>query len=224
VATGQDDDGLDWQLGFRGFVQYAVVQQYPNRGDKGTEADNSEFNFDAPGRSNPAFSNITYVGTNPPTPGAGSTNVGYQLRRGSAGMLINSVIVGFRGPGFEMTDPQTYANCPGTAPPVLCTPVVSAVETDNTPLNRGIVMVASPNPVRATTNILFGMPADRSHVRARIFNAQGRLVNTLYDGPLSRGSHTLTWAPSRNLPGGAYFFRVESEGGLSTNGKVVLVR
>ena len=59
---------------------------------------------------------------------------------------------------------------------------------------------------------------------ARIFNAQGRLVSTLYDGPLSRGSHTLTWAPSRDLPGGAYFFRVESEGGLSTNGKVVLVR
>ena len=99
-----------------------------------------------------------------------------------------------------------------------------SVETDKTPLNRGIVMVASPNPVRASTNILFVMPADRSHVRARIFNAQGRLVNTLYDGPLSRGSHTLTWAPSRNLPGGAYFFRVESEGGLSTNGKVVLVR
>jgi hypothetical protein len=224
VATGQDDDGLDWQLGFRGFVQFAVIQQYPNRGDKGTEADNSEFNFDAPGRSNPVFSNITYVGTNPPTPGAGSTNVGYQLRRGSAGMLINSVIVGFRGPGFEMTDPQTFANCPGTAPPVLCTPVVSSVETDNVPLNRGIVMVASPNPVRASTNILFGMPADRSHVRARIFNAQGRLVSTLYDGPLSRGSHTLTWAPGRNLSAGAYFFRVESEGGLSTNGKLVLVR
>jgi hypothetical protein len=202
----------------RGFVQFAVVQQYPNRGDKGTEADNSEFNFDAPGRSNPVFSNITYVGTNPPNPGAGSTNVGYQLRRGSAGMLINSVIVGFRGPGFEMTDPQTYANCPGVAPPVLCTPVVSAVETDNTPLNRGIVMVASPNPVRATTNILFGMPADRSHVRARIFNAQGRLVNTLYDGLVARIPHADVGA-SRNLPGGAYFFRVESEGGRRPTAK-----
>jgi hypothetical protein len=224
VATGQDDDGLDWQLGFRGFVQFAVVQQYPNRGDKGTEADNSEFNYAAPFRSNPVFSNITYVGTNPPTPGAGATNVGYQLRRGSAGMLINSVILGFRGPGFEMTDPQTYANCPGTAPPVLCTPVVSAVETQDTRLNQGVVMIASPNPLQASTNILFGIPSDRIHVRARIFNAQGRLVSTLYEGPLSRGAHTLTWAPPRNLPAGAYFFRVESEGGPSTNGKLVLVK
>jgi flagellar hook assembly protein FlgD len=101
---------------------------------------------------------------------------------------------------------------------------VTAVETENTPLDRGIVMVASPNPFGASTNILFGMPADRNHVKARVFNAQGRLVSTLYDGPLSRGSHTVSWTPSKALPAGAYFFRVESEGGLSTSGKLVVVR
>jgi hypothetical protein len=224
VGTGQDDDGLDWQLGYRGFVQFAVIQQYPNRGDKGVEADNSEFNFAAPGRSNPAFSNITFVGTNPPTPGAGASNIGVHLRRGTAGTVVNSIILGFRGPALTLSDPETFANCPGTPPPVLCNPIVTAVETENTPLDRGIVMVASPNPFGASTNILFGMPADRNHVKARVFNAQGRLVSTLYDGPLSRGSHTVSWTPSKALPAGAYFFRVESEGGLSTSGKLVVVR
>jgi hypothetical protein len=223
VGTGSDDDGLDWQLGFRGEVQFAIVQQHPNRGDKGTEADNSEFNFAAPFRSNPTLSNITWVGTNPPTPGAGSTNIGVHLRRGTAGTIINSIIVGYRGPGLRLQDPETFANCPGTAPPAFCTPVVSAV--DQAPLNKGeIFMAASPNPLNAATKIIFGLPGDRRDVKARIFDAQGRLVATLAQGAMSKGIHTVNWTPSRSLPTGSYFLRVESEGGLSTSGKLVLVR
>jgi FlgD Ig-like domain len=223
VATGQDDDGLDWQLGYRGDVQFAVVQQYPLRGDKGIEADNSEFNFAAPFRSNPIFSNITLVGTNG-SPGGVSPNRGIHLRRGTAGTIVNSVILGFNGPGLDLTDPETFANCPGTPPAVACQPTVSSAETDQTPLPRGLVVLASPNPLFATTRILFGIPSDRQHVRARIFDAQGRLVETLYEGAMNRGEHALTWSPSRRLPTGPYFFRVEAEGGFSSSGKLVLVR
>jgi hypothetical protein len=226
VGTGMDDDGLDWQLGYRGKVQFAVIQQYPNRGDKGTEADNSEFNFAAPYRSNPQFANITYIGTNPPTPGAGSSNRGVHFRRGTAGTIINSVIMGFRGPGLDLSDPETYANCPETdpakIPDVLVNPIVTGVETVISP-TRSFVK-ASPNPVTRSTKILFGLRRDGSDVRAQIFDAQGRLVETLANGPMGKGVHSVTWVPSRTLPTGQYFFRLTAEGRTEATGKLVMVK
>ena len=225
VAAGQDDDGLDWQLGFRGRVQYAVVQQHPLRGDKGIEADNSEFNFAAPTRSNPIMTNLTLIGTNPPNTGSVSPNRGIHLRRGTAGTILNSVIVGFRGPGLDLSDPETFANCPGTAPPVAFQPTVTAVEAEQTTLNHGSIFVAvSPNPIYRDAKIVFGLPRDGRNVRAQIFDLQGRLIQTLAEGPMSKGAHTVTWTPSNRLPKGHYFFRVQSDDGRATSGKLVLVR
>ena len=41
---------------------------------------------------------------------------------------------------------------------------------------------------------------------------------------MSQGAHTVTWTPSGNLPKGQYFFRVQSDDGHATSGKLVLVR
>jgi hypothetical protein len=224
VAAGQDDDGLDWQLGYRGRVQYAVVQQHPLRGDKGIEADNSEFNFAAPNRSNPIMTNLTLIGTNPPNTGSVTPNRGIHLRRGTAGTIVNSVVLGFRGPGLDLSDPETFANCPGTAPPVFIQPAVTAVETEQTPLNHRILLAISPNPVFREAKIVFGLPRDGRNVRAQIFDAQGRLIQTLAEGSMTQGAHTLTWTPSDRLPKGHYFFRVQADGGNATSGKLVLVR
>jgi hypothetical protein len=221
VGTGQDDDGLDWQLGFRGRVQFAVIQQQPGRGDKGTEADNSEFGFDASPRSNPIFSNVTWIGTNPPTGGAGSSNIGVHWRRGTAGTIVNSIVMGFRGPGLTISDPESFANCPGPMPAVYCSPTVTSV--DPSPINLGrIYMAANPNPVATSTTIFFGLPSDKRDVRAQIFDAQGRLVETLASGPMPRGTHRVVW-DARRLATGQYFFRVATEGGLSSSGKLVVV-
>lgn len=222
VATGMDDDGLDWQLGYRGRVQFAVVQQYPGRGDKGVEADNSEFNFAAPNRSNPIMTNLTLIGTNPPVAGAGTTNLGIQLRRGTAGTILNSVILGFRGAGLSLSDNETFANCPGTAPPVLINPIVTAVENTIAPARS--FMTASPNPANGSTQILFGLNGDRRHARAQIFDAQGRLVETLTTGPMGKGVHRIQWTPSRSLPAGQYFFRLSAEDGVAATGKLVMVK
>jgi len=219
IGISPDDDGLDWQLGYRGRVQFAIIQQEPGRGDKGTEADNSEFNFLAEPESNPIFSNITYIGA--PAGGAGSSNIGVHFRRGTAGTIVNSIVQGFRGPGLTLSDPETFANCPGQMPAVFHTPIVTAVEP--TVLNKGrIYMTASPNPFSYSTRLYFGLPTDQRHVTARIFDARGRLVETLIDGPMTSGPHTLDWR-SRQLPTGQYFFRVETEGGLTSSGKLVVV-
>jgi hypothetical protein len=224
VANGQDDDGLDWQLGYRGRVQFAVVQMHPGRGDKGIEADNSEFDFQARPRSNPTFTNLTLIGTNPPTAGAGTTNIGVHWRRGTGGTIVNSVILGFRGAGLTISDPETFANCPGTAPAVYCQATVSAVESQESTLPRGIYMTASPNPVRTSTELLFGLPTDQRHVRAQVFDARGRLVETIVEGPMTRGVHRVSWSPKSSLPSGNYFFRVTGSQGETTFAKLVLVR
>ncbi len=224
VANGQDDDGLDWQLGFRGQVQFAVVQQHPGRGDKGIEADNSEFDFQARPRSNPTFANLTLIGTNPPTAGAGASNIGIHWRRGTAGAIVNSVVFGFRGPGLTLSDPETFANCPGSAPAIYCQPTVSGVETSETTLPKSVYMTASPNPLSVKTDVLFGLPADTRHARVQVFDARGRLVETLAEGPMSRGVHRISWSPRAGLPAGSYFFRVAGEAGTTTSGKLVLVR
>jgi len=222
VAVGGNDDNFDWQLGFRGFIQFGVCLQFPGRGDKGIEADNSEFNFAAVPYSNPTVSNMTLVGTNPPTGGLGSTNIGIHLRRGTAGTILNSIVVGFRGPGLQLSDNETFANCPGTGPAVFHTPIVTAVEDQETRPVR-LTAAASPNPTSRTTNLVFALPGDRKNVRADIFDVSGRLVMNLASGPMTGGTHYLRWEP-KNLPTGSYFFRITTEDGQSVNRKLVLVR
>lgn len=40
LITGAKDDSLDWDMGWRGRVQFMVIQQYNDAGDNGFEADN----------------------------------------------------------------------------------------------------------------------------------------------------------------------------------------
>jgi len=113
VASGCGDDGLDWQLGWTGTLQYGLMLQNKGltdptaRDSRGIEADNSEFgNNDLP-RSNPKLCNLTLVsdlsGDN-----AGS-DAGILLRRGTAGTVANAIVAGFQDAGFEMRDSATSA-------------------------------------------------------------------------------------------------------------------
>jgi flagellar hook assembly protein FlgD len=139
-------------------------------------------------------------------------------------MILNSIIYGFRGPGLELLDNETFANCPGTQPAVFHTPTITAVEEDQTTLNSGrLYTIASPNPTSGGTNLMFSLPHDRKDVRAQIFDVSGRLVETLAAGPMSRGPHNLRWTPKR-LATGSYFFRITTEDGQAVNTKLVLVR
>jgi hypothetical protein len=222
VAVGGNDDNFDWQLGWRGFLQFGVCLQFPGRGDKGIEADNSEFNFTAVPYSSPIVSNLTLVGTNPPTGGLGSTNVGIQLRRGTAAMILNSIVLGFRGPGLQVVDPETFANCPGTSPGVFCQGTLTAVQEDETTLSGKLFTLATPNPTSGGMNLMFALPKDQTNVRAQIFDVSGRLVEDLAHGPMAQGEHNIRWAP-KHLATGSYFFRVTTENGRAVNTKLVLV-
>jgi hypothetical protein len=63
-----------------------------------------------------------------------------------------------------------------------------------------------------------------SHAKIDVFDVTGRLVANVLDRTLEAGSHSVPWNPSSDLTGGAYFYRVETEGGRPVMGKMTLVR
>src|SRR5262249_41290736 len=65
------DDGLDWDFGYRGKIQFAIVQQDPNTYDdmNGIEADNgaNSTEWKKLPASNPTVFNVTLCGPGKPT-------------------------------------------------------------------------------------------------------------------------------------------------------------
>ncbi|MDT8398152.1 MAG: hypothetical protein RQ899_06025 [Pseudomonadales bacterium] len=102
VLTGNSDDSLDWTLGWRGKVQYAVVFQ-TDVGDQGIEADNNASNRDSLPRSQPQISNISMIGNI-------DTDVGMLLREGTGGNISNAVVSGFGEGCVDIDQSATFIN------------------------------------------------------------------------------------------------------------------
>jgi len=66
LITGVDDDGFDWDNGYSGKVQFMIIQQAYNTGDKGFEGDNLQATYNATPRSHPEFWNVTLPNIIPP--------------------------------------------------------------------------------------------------------------------------------------------------------------
>ena len=85
---------------------------------------------------------------------------------------------------------------------------------------------AYPNPFNPQTNINVDLAADQK-IQVHIYDIQGRLVQTLYDGELNAGSHILTWDGSamngKAVPSGTYFVRLNG-GGMESWQKVTLLK
>jgi hypothetical protein len=106
VGSACGDDGLDWQLGYTGLVQYGIVAQnlaIVESGGNGIEADNNENGFNLLPRSDPKLCNITLIGTRGQvgTP-AGANQDGLLLRRGTAGLVAKAIVEGFHKAGIEL--------------------------------------------------------------------------------------------------------------------------
>jgi len=106
VSTGNLDDHFDWTSGYRGSLQFAVLQEYPlNGSDCGFEGDGKENNSTATPFSHPVIANITAIGS-----GIASTNGlaspdfnGTNFRRGTKVDLYNSVFANYKN-AFRETD------------------------------------------------------------------------------------------------------------------------
>ena len=80
---------------------------------------------------------------------------------------------------------------------------------------------AAPNPSHGTTTL--DLTLDTPHtLRAEVFDATGRRIAVLHDGPLGAGTHALTWSASPSAPG-LYLVRVTGPEG-SASRRVVIAR
>ena len=99
VLTGIKDDNIDWDEGYVGNIQYALIVQYQNQ-DKSS---NHTFEMDTAGdanesayqESNPTVANVTAISDlSTASYGAGNIGDGIHLKKGSEGVFVNTLIVG----------------------------------------------------------------------------------------------------------------------------------
>lgn len=88
LVTGAADDSIDWDWGWRGQVQFAIIQQYPDVGDNGFEGDNNGSSHSAVPRSEPRFYNVTLYGSGR----SPKEHRAILLREGSGGHFHNMII------------------------------------------------------------------------------------------------------------------------------------
>lgn len=87
VISQVGDDGLDWDEGWQGDVQFLVIQQ-DAAGDRGIEADNLGSDQDTTPRSSPTIWNMTIIG-------ASADNDGMRLREGTGGTISNAIVFNY---------------------------------------------------------------------------------------------------------------------------------
>ena len=105
VLTGIADDSLDYTDGWTGKVQFVIVQHAADDSDQGFEFDNNGDANDALPRSNPMISNFTLIGVR----GSRASDTGMLLREGTAGRLMNGIVVDFEGDCLDVDNTATFA-------------------------------------------------------------------------------------------------------------------
>ncbi len=108
LLTYNDDDGLDWDMGWTGKAQFVMIEMGEGSEDmNGIEADNLKSPMNASPRSNPTLSNVTIVAK-----GGNPRNFnGILLRRGTGGQLHNILIDGeFAVSCVNIDDEETFRN------------------------------------------------------------------------------------------------------------------
>ena len=79
----------------------------------------------------------------------------------------------------------------------------------------------APNPFNPTTTISFNL-ADAGNVSIEVYNVAGQNVDTIADGFMDAGSHSVVWDAS-DFSAGLYFYTVKS-GGFSKTIKMTLLK
>jgi hypothetical protein len=104
VATGISDDSLDWASGWRGNVQFALVVQATDEGDRIVEADNLPTDQLKTPLTAPNVSNFTFIGQS-------NRSAAILQRVGVGGRLLNGVVRG-SPQCLDIDDASTIASAP----------------------------------------------------------------------------------------------------------------
>jgi hypothetical protein len=107
VLTGNQDDSVDWDNGYRGNMQYVLVKHDANNGaaNRAIEADNDGSTPNKQPQSNPTIANMTIIGNAFDT--ADKDSEGVYLREGTKAQLHNFVVTNAAGECFEIEGGDT---------------------------------------------------------------------------------------------------------------------
>ena len=94
VISQPDDDGLDYDLGWRGKVQFLVVQQNGTVGNRGIEASGNKNDNGAQPHTVPEIWNATFIGSGRPA-GTTPAQEGLVFNTGAGGLLRNVIVAHF---------------------------------------------------------------------------------------------------------------------------------
>lgn len=111
IAYASSDDDLDFDFGFTGKIQFAVVQRRPEIADtdagNGVEADNDGSGTLAEPFTRPVLSNITWIGPNGAANTEANLNFANRWRRAVRFEVHNSIMMGFPKAGFSLESAAT---------------------------------------------------------------------------------------------------------------------
>jgi hypothetical protein len=78
-----------------------------------------------------------------------------------------------------------------------------------------------PNPVMENASLGFSVPA-AGRVKLAVYDVSGRMVETILDGTVESGNHSMTWAPGAEIASGVYFIRLSTESGTLTRQAMII--
>ncbi len=109
VITQPDDDGLDYDLGYRGKVQFLVVQQNSKVGNRGIEASGNSTDNAANPRSMPEIWNASFIGSSRPVATSGTKQEGLVFNTGAGVKLRNALVVNFADQAVDVDGKASVA-------------------------------------------------------------------------------------------------------------------
>ncbi|XXF78440.1 hypothetical protein P2318_01405 [Myxococcaceae bacterium GXIMD 01537] len=140
LITQPDDDGLDWDLGYSGKVQFLIVQLNQDVGNFAFESDN---NPNQPAAATPVSTpevwNATLIGSNAAK--AGKTQGGMHLKNGTAGRMNNLIVAHFTDWALDVDGVATRERLTDSAHPLF---IKSSLFWDNKDDTTSIPTVANP--------------------------------------------------------------------------------
>jgi len=98
-------------------------------------------------------------------------------------------------------------------------------ETPSTGLTGFVLTQNYPNPFNLKTSMSFEIPYG-CRVSLKIYNLAGRLVNTLVDGEMQKGQHTIFWDGTSSagdpVASGIYFYKLTASDFVSVKKMILL--
>jgi hypothetical protein len=114
-----------------------------------------------------------------------------------------------------------------TGPVYVTYDAAAVTAVGDAPARGELQMAVGPNPTFGHVTASFTLPQPVRNADLAIFDASGRRVRTLLDGPLAAGPQTVTWTghddQGRVAPAGIFFIRLSADSRIAVR-KLLLIR